>query len=65
MEFHKYPPKAWQEILPDASEKARDLVDKLIRYQSSDRMSAAAVHKSFLFCERYADILEGSEASIL
>ena len=65
MEFYKFPPKPWQEILPDTSENARDLVNKLIRYQSSDRMSAAAVCDFNLFRQGYADIPEGSETSIL
>ncbi|SLM37511.1 cell division protein kinase [Lasallia pustulata] len=65
MEFYKFPPKSWQEILPDTSENARDLVSNLIRYQSSDRMSAAAVHGIHLICEGYANTPEGSETSIL
>ena len=65
MEFHKFPPKRWQKILPDASEDARDLVSKLLRYQSSDRLNAAAVRDIYLFCERYADILQGVEPSVL
>ncbi|MCJ1304523.1 hypothetical protein MMC08_007336 [Hypocenomyce scalaris] len=43
MDFYGFPSRLWQDILPDASEDARDLVGKLIRYQSSGRMSAAAV----------------------
>lgn len=49
----------------DTSEDARDLVSKLIVYQSSDRLSAAAVSGILPLYERYADVLRGSEASIL
>lgn len=38
-----YPPKPWPEILPQASEQARDLVSRLVVYQSSDRMTAEEV----------------------
>ncbi|KAL8734967.1 MAG: hypothetical protein Q9181_002999 [Wetmoreana brouardii] len=43
MEFYMYPPKAWDEILPQASVEARDLVSRLVTYQSSNRMAAAEV----------------------
>ena len=42
MEFYSYPPKDWAELLPKASERARDLVSKLVRYESRDRLSAVA-----------------------
>ncbi|KAL8973860.1 MAG: hypothetical protein Q9197_001895 [Variospora fuerteventurae] len=41
MAFHEYPAKPWEEILPQAEEEARDLVRRLVTYESSDRMSAA------------------------
>ncbi len=43
MSFHMYPPKPWAEILPNASERGRDLVSRLVTYQSSDRMTAKEV----------------------
>lgn len=43
IEFHTFPPKPWSEILTHASEDARDLVSRLIRYESGDRLSADAV----------------------
>lgn len=43
IEFHAFPPKLWSEILPQASEDARDLVSRLIRYESGDRLGADAV----------------------
>lgn len=43
IEFHIFPPKPWSEILPRASKDARDLVSRLIRYESRDRLSADAV----------------------
>ncbi|KAL9606618.1 MAG: hypothetical protein Q9179_000204 [Wetmoreana sp. 5 TL-2023] len=41
MEFYMYPSKAWDEIVPRASEEARDLVSRLVTYQSGNRMTAA------------------------
>ncbi|KAJ5561700.1 hypothetical protein N7461_000461 [Penicillium sp. DV-2018c] len=41
VEFHSYPPRSWDEILPGASSNGRDLVNQLVRYQSSERLSAA------------------------
>ncbi|XHG07057.1 hypothetical protein AWENTII_010222 [Aspergillus wentii] len=41
VEFYKFPAKPWDEILKGASSKGRDLVSKLVCYESSQRMSAA------------------------
>ncbi|KAI4125246.1 MAG: hypothetical protein LQ338_004370 [Usnochroma carphineum] len=43
MAFYEYPAKSWEEVLPRASEEARDLVRRLVTYQSDYRMSAAEV----------------------
>ena len=43
MEFRVFPPRSWTEILPDASIAAKDLVSRLVRYESGDRLSAAKV----------------------
>lgn len=43
MQFYEYPPKPWSGLLPNASESARDLVSKLVQYESGRRMSAAEV----------------------
>lgn len=43
IEFYKYPAKSWDEILRGASSSGRDLVSKLVRYESSQRYSAAEV----------------------
>ncbi|PYH48361.1 putative cell division protein kinase (Ctk1) [Aspergillus saccharolyticus JOP 1030-1] len=40
IEFKKYPAKQWDEILKGASSKGRDLVSKLVRFESSERLSA-------------------------
>ncbi|PYI21616.1 kinase-like protein [Aspergillus violaceofuscus CBS 115571] len=40
IEFKKYPPKQWDDILKGASSKGRDLVSKLVRYESCERLSA-------------------------
>lgn len=52
MAFREFPPKPWADLLPKASEEGRDLVSKLVRFQSKERLSAAKViystHSLFL-----------------
>ena len=43
MQFVEFPGKAWQQILPGVDDVARDLVKKLVRYQSTERLTAAEV----------------------
>ena len=43
MTFVKFPGKSWEELLPNASADGRDLVSQLVRYQSTERLSAAEV----------------------
>ena len=43
MTFVKFPGKFWEELLPNASADGRDLVSQLVRYQSTERLSAAEV----------------------
>ena len=43
MRFNEYPSKAWEEILPDVQSEERDLVSKLVVYESADRLSADEV----------------------
>ncbi|RAL17103.1 putative cell division protein kinase (Ctk1) [Aspergillus homomorphus CBS 101889] len=40
IEFKKYPAKQWDEIIKGASSKGRDLVSKLVRYESAERLPA-------------------------
>ncbi|KAJ5753137.1 hypothetical protein N7520_010054 [Penicillium odoratum] len=40
MEFYPLAAQSWDEIMPGASSKGRDLVQQLIRYESSQRISA-------------------------
>ncbi|KAL3468015.1 kinase-like domain-containing protein [Aspergillus heterothallicus] len=40
IEFYRYPTKRWDEILPGASSNGRDIVSKLVCYESGQRMSA-------------------------
>ncbi|PYH99692.1 cell division protein kinase [Aspergillus ellipticus CBS 707.79] len=40
VQFYKYPAKPWDDILKGASTKSRDLVSKLVLYESSQRLSA-------------------------
>ncbi|PWY77548.1 cell division protein kinase [Aspergillus heteromorphus CBS 117.55] len=39
-QFYEYPPKPWDDVLKGASTKSRDLVSKLVVYESSQRLSA-------------------------
>lgn len=48
MEFYDYPPKPWAEVLRGVPSQGRDLVERLVRYESQERMSAAEVHHSFI-----------------
>ncbi|KAI9674166.1 MAG: hypothetical protein M1817_001984 [Caeruleum heppii] len=43
MDFYKYPAKPWISLLPNASNSARDLVSKLVCYESSNRLTASQV----------------------
>ncbi|KAL4895836.1 cell division protein kinase [Aspergillus ambiguus] len=45
VEFLRYAAKPWEEILKGASSRGRDLVSKLVRYESSERMCAAEALK--------------------
>ncbi|KAL8744376.1 MAG: hypothetical protein Q9190_003372 [Brigantiaea leucoxantha] len=48
MSFHKFPKREWKDVLPCASESARDLVSQLVGYQSTSRLAAADVlHHAF------------------
>lgn len=55
MQFYEYPPKPWTELLSDCEDSARDLVSKLVVYESSQRLtatevsSAKAIEGFFLF----------------
>ncbi|SMR56396.1 unnamed protein product [Zymoseptoria tritici ST99CH_1A5] len=40
MNFTTYPAKAWSELLPDADQDGRDLVESLVKFESSWRLSA-------------------------
>ena len=46
MTFVQFPGKTWEEILPGVEAEGRDLVGKLVRYQSTERMSAEEVRLS-------------------
>lgn len=43
MEFRVFPPRSWTEMLPDASTAAKDLVSRLVRYETGNRLSAVEV----------------------
>lgn len=43
MRFTEYPSKAWEEILPGVQGEERDLVSKLVAYESADRLTAEEV----------------------
>ncbi|KAJ0424844.1 kinase-like domain-containing protein [Aspergillus carlsbadensis] len=51
IEFYKYSAKDWDEILPGSSSNGRDLVSKLVCYESGQRMSAEqALQHPFFSC---------------
>ncbi|KAK0660335.1 Serine/threonine-protein kinase csk1 [Lasiodiplodia hormozganensis] len=41
VQFYEYPPKSWVELLPDCEDSARDLVSRLVVYESSRRLTAS------------------------
>ena len=43
MTFVQFPGKTWEKILPGVEAEARDLVGKLVKYQSTERMDAEEV----------------------
>ncbi|OAX84365.1 CMGC/CDK protein kinase [Emergomyces africanus] len=45
IQFLEHPAKPWTEILNGASSNGRDLVSKLVRFESSERLSAAEKEK--------------------
>ncbi|TKA77982.1 hypothetical protein B0A49_02510 [Cryomyces minteri] len=45
MQFHDFPRREWDIILPTASESARDMVATLVRYESGQRLTAAEALK--------------------
>jgi len=47
IQFKDFPRKNWEELLPNAPAAARALVDKLLRYEGSERITAAEVSISF------------------
>ncbi|MCJ1357134.1 MAG: hypothetical protein MMC33_007130 [Icmadophila ericetorum] len=51
MAFYKYPARLWTDILPDAPAAVRDLIGKLVRYQSTERLGAAQALSHDLFQE--------------
>ncbi|MCJ1310279.1 hypothetical protein MMC25_003941 [Agyrium rufum] len=51
MQFNEYPTQPWQEILPKASTKGRDLASNLVKYQSTERMGATDVLKLPFFTQ--------------
>lgn len=67
MRFHIHPPKPWAEILPRASEQARDLVSRLVVYESGDRITAEEVslltQRSHV--EGITDTYQGAETPFL
>lgn len=43
VEFYTVPAQSWEDILPAVSSNGRDLARRLLRYQSSERLSADEV----------------------
>jgi cyclin-dependent kinase len=53
MAFVQYPAKSWTDILPNASPDAIELVQRLITYESGDRMRADEVSQSCMIGNSY------------
>ena len=43
MQFYEYPSRSWVELLPGCEDSARDLVSRLVVYESSQRLTASEV----------------------
>jgi cyclin-dependent kinase len=43
MQFRQYPAKPWSEILEEVPESACDLASQLVRFESSERLTALKV----------------------
>lgn len=52
MQFREYPPKKWSELLPASLEAERNLVSRLVVYESKNRATASEVRKAFLMKHR-------------
>lgn len=48
MNFMRYPAKPWRDILPGADPDSVEMVSRLVKYESSSRLSAAEVSKVIL-----------------
>lgn len=46
MQFYEFPSRPWTELLPKADLFGRDLVSKLVRYESGERLRASEVRKT-------------------
>ena len=49
MQFKVYPKVGWEEVLPEAEPEARELVGRLVRFESGERMVAGEVLKHAFF----------------
>ncbi|KAL4914056.1 kinase-like domain-containing protein [Aspergillus aurantiobrunneus] len=52
IEFYKYPPKKWDDVLHGTSSNSRDLVSKLVKYESGQRLSAVEVRSRKMLSNR-------------
>lgn len=43
-----YPSKSWEEIVPDIGDEERDLISKLVVYESGNRLTADQVCPTWL-----------------
>ncbi|WEW54938.1 mitogen-activated protein kinase [Emydomyces testavorans] len=48
IEFREYPAQTWEEILSGATSLGRDLVKKLVKYEGSERLTAARLTTAYL-----------------
>jgi hypothetical protein len=65
VQFYEYPAQDWATLLPNISEPGRDLISKLVRYESSARLTAAEVRALTAQTKTKANLVAGSPASVL
>jgi len=49
MAFRQFPGKSWEDLMPGAGKEARDLVGRLVRFESGQRASAAQILEDVYF----------------
>lgn len=50
VQFIDFPPQSWQDMLPGTSDVEQDVISKLVRYESAERLEAAQVSAFAISC---------------